>query len=449
MKNPRHGKLRLSRGYLLYVVLPVLLVVAGTVLFFHFLVRPGLPRTIVMTAGSKGGAYLAYAERYREMLAREGIRLQVLPSDGSLENLERLKDPASRLDIGLVQGGAASGTDVNGLVSLGAIFYEPLWVFGRGTVSIEQVKAFRGKRLAVGAVGSGTRKVVVEMLAAAGVDGTAAELLELGGTAAAEAIRRGEVDFAFFFASAEAPVVQDLLRADGIRLLDFPRAEVYPIHFPLLSVVRLPAGGIDLAKNIPPRDVKLVADVAQLVAREDLFPATIGPLLEVAKRIHGGAGIFERVGEFPAPRKGDIPLSEDAERYYRSGLPFLYRHLPFWAAGMATRVALLLIPIIGLTLPLAKVVPPIYQWRMRSRVYRWYRELMALEVDVLHDPNPGRRSEYLDRLSWIDRQLDNVHPPLSIAQERYAFRMHIDTVRSRILGIRGPDGVEGNDPQGS
>ncbi len=449
MKKPREGKQRLSREYLLYVVLPAFLVVAVTALFFHFLVRPGLPRTIVMTAGSKGGGYLAYAERYREALAREGIRLTVLSSDGSLENLERLKDPASRVDIGFVQGGAAAGTDTNGLVSLGAVYYEPLWVFGRGSIPVGRGHPFPGKRLAVGAPGSGTRKVVTEMLYAAGVDGTTAELLELGGTAAAEAIRRGEADFAFFFSSAEASLVQDLLRTDGIRLLDFPRAEAYPIHFPFLSVVRLPAGGIDLAKDIPPQDVKLLADVAQLVAREDLHPAAVGPLLEVARRIHGEAGIFERAGEFPAPRKGDIPLSEDAERYYRSGLPFLYRHLPFWAAGMATRVALLLIPIIGLTLPLAKIVPPLYQWRVRSKIYRWYRDLMALEEDVRRDPDPVRRSEYLDRLAWIDRQLDDVHPPLSIAQERYAFRMHLDTVRSRIMEIEGQESAEATGPQGS
>lgn len=448
MKSPLRQQPKLSREYLLFVVLPVLLVVAATALFFHSLVRPGFPRTLVMTAGSEGGAYLVYAERYRELLVREGIRLQVLPSDGSLENLERLKNSSSRVDVGFVQGGAATGADLSGLVSLGAVSYEPLWVFGRGNVPFERGKPFRGKRLAVGNPGSGTRKVVMELLAASGVEGSTAEFLGLGGTEAAEAIRRGEADVAFFFASAKAPIVQDLLRADGIRLLDFPRAEAYPIHFPLLSVVRLPAGGIDLAEDVPSRDVTLLADVAQLVAREDLHPAAVGPLLEVARRVHGGAGFFERAGEFPAPRMGDIPLSDDAVRYYESGLPFLYRHLPFWAAAMATRVALLLIPIIGLTLPLMKLVPPLYQWRMRSRIYRWYRDLMALEADLLQDPDPGRRSEYLDRLSWIDRQLDNVHPPLSIAQERYAFRLHIDTVRSRIGEIEREGSPEGGNPQG-
>jgi TRAP transporter TAXI family solute receptor len=448
MKNRWRQKPQFSREYLLVVLVPAILLAAATLLFFYLLVRPGPPRTIVMTAGSEGGAYIAYAEQYRELLAREGIRLRVLPSGGSLENLERLRDPDFRVDIGFVQGGAAEGTDVSGLVSLGALYYEPLWVFARGTDPIERGKGFEGKRLAVGAPGSGTRKVVLEILAAYGVDGSRTTLLDLGSTEAAAAIRAGVADVAFFFASAEAPVIQDLLRTKGVRLLDFPRAEAYPIHFPLFSVVRLPPGGIDLAGDIPPRKVTLLADVAQLVARENLHPALIGPLLEVARKVHGKPGVFERAGEFPEPREGDIPLSDDAVRYYRTGLPFLYRHLPFWAASQATRVALLLIPVLGLALPVIKFVPPLYQWRMRSRIYRWYRDLMALEADLLKDPDPGRRSEYLERLSWIDRQLDNVHPPLAIAQERYAFRLYADNVRKRILEI-GENGSGGIASPGS
>jgi TRAP-type uncharacterized transport system substrate-binding protein len=212
------------------------LFVSATLLFFYFLVRPGPPRTIVMTAGSKGGAYLAYAERYRELLAREGITLEILPSGGSLENLERLTRPGVRVDIGFVQGGAAKGTDLSGLVSLGDLYPEPLWVFARGKGPIKSRKELRG-----------TRKVVLELLAANGVDGSTAKVLELGGLAAAVALKGGKADVAFFFASPNAPVVQDLLRTKGIRLLDFPQAEAYPIHFPFLSVVRLPASGIDLA----------------------------------------------------------------------------------------------------------------------------------------------------------------------------------------------------------
>jgi hypothetical protein len=447
MKSPWRQKPNFSREYLLFVLVPAILVLAATLLFFYFLVRPGPPRTIVMTAGSEGGAYLAYAERYRELLVQKGITLKVLPSDGSLENLERLADPGFRVDIGFVQGGAAKGTDPSGLLSLGALFYEPLWGFTQGADPVDKGKVLRGKRLAVGAPGSGTRKVVRELLAANGVDGSTATLLDLGETSAAGAIKEGEADVGFFFASPDAPVIQDLLRTKGIRLLDFPRAEAYPIHFPILSVVKLPAGGIDLAENIPPRDVNLLADVALLVARERLHPALIGPLLEVAGKVHGGHGVFERAGEFPAPREGDIPMSRDAIQYYKSGLPFLYRHLPFRAASLVTRAALLLIPVLGILIPLMKFVPPIYRWRMRSRIYRWYGDLMALEADLRTDPGPDRRSEYMDRLSWIDGQIDNTRPPLSFAQERYALRMHIDTVRARILDIPEKEGA-GKDTQG-
>jgi hypothetical protein len=193
--------------------------------------------------------------------------------------------------------------------------------------------------------------------------------------------------------------------------------------------------------------VDLLADMTQLVARKSLHPAIIGPLLEAARKVHGGPGVFERAGEFPAPRGGDIPMSGDAIRYYRSGLPFLYRHLPFRAASLVTRAALMLIPVLGMLVPLVRFVPPVYRWRMRSRIYRWYGDLMALESDLRQDPDPARRPEYLDRLSWINGQIDNTRPPLSFAQGRYAFRMHIETVRARILEIQEHEGA-GGDGQG-
>jgi hypothetical protein len=431
--KPLGEKSRFSRKDLLWVLVPAILAIGAAVWIFILLVQPGPPRTVVMTAGSEGGAYRAFAERYRELLARKGITLKVLSSAGSLENLDRLKDPGFKVDIGFVQSGAETGADVSGLVSLGALYYEPLWAFHREAAPAGRYEALRGRRLAIGAPGSGTRKIVTELLAANGIDNSSARLLDLDGTAAAEAIRTAKADVAFFFASPDAPTVRGLLRTKGIGFYSFPRADAYPIHFPLLSVVRLPAGGIDLAEDIPPRDMVLLASTAQLVARESLHPAIITLLLEVAQSVHGGSGVFERAGEFPAPRQYRIPLSEEAVRYYKTGVPFLYRHLPFWAASLASRVVLLLIPVFGILVPLAKLAPPLYTWRMRSRVYRWYGDLMALEYNVLHHPEPGRPKEYLDRLTRIDHQLDNTWPPRSFAQERYAFRMHVDTVRARIL----------------
>ncbi len=414
-------------------------IVFSALLWAAFLLfRPTPPDTIVMTAGTEGGAYLAFAEKYRSLLERKGIRLVVLPSTGSEENLSRLRDPSFRVDVGFVQSGTADGTDSVGLVSLGSLFHEPLWGFHAGTKPIATWGGLRGKRLAIGIPGSGTRKIVSDLLASIGVDASNTTLREIGGEAAVEAVRDGTVDVAFLFASPQAPIVREMLRIPGIGLYSLDRAEAYPLHFPFLTAVRLPAGGIDLRKNIPARDTDLIASTAELVARDTLHPALVDLLLDAAGKVHGGSGIFQKEGEFPAPRRLDFPVSEDALRYYRAGLTFFYRHLPFWAANLVRRLLVILVPVFGFLYPVARVLPPLLRWRFRSRIYRWYGDLMALEYELQTDPVPEHREKHLERLSWIEKQVSGTWPPASFGEERFSFLFHIETLRRRILRRESP-----------
>ncbi len=425
---------RLSWRDLAVTLGPILLVsVAAIWVALHF-VRPAPPDTIVITSGAEGSTFRNTAERYQKILARNGVKLEILPSDGALENLNRLSDPNIRVDVGFVQGGLSAGMNIENLASLGSVFHEPLAVFYRSAGPIDRLAQLKGKRLAIGPVGSGTRFLVLTLLKANGIEaGGPTRLLELSGDAAAQALIEHRVDAAFLMGDSATPAnMRKLLRTRGIRLLDFVQADGYARRFQYLSKLELPRGSIDLGKNIPEKDLFLIAPMVELVARSDLHPALSDLLIETAREVHGHAGLLQRAGEFPAPLEHEFPISDDAARYYKTGKGFLYRYLPFWVASLADRTAVVLVPIVLLLIPGLRLVPVLYRWRIRMRIYRRYGELMAVERGMLAQPTPEQRAELLKQLDAIEQQVNSIKMPLPFADQFYVLRQHIIFVRERL-----------------
>ena len=332
------------------------LVIAGFVLASHF-INPAPPRHVRMASGAPQGAYAESAKRYREILARDGITLEVVTTSGSLENLRLLQTATGGVDVTFVQGGTAS-PEVPGLVSLGSVFFEPLWLFVRQSVPARYLGELVGRRLALGVEGSGTQALARQLLSASGVPDSS-ELLAMSGDEAVKALLTGSVDATFFVTARPQPQLEPLLRAKRVRLMSFVQADAFAQQFRFLSKVLLPEGRLDLSANIPAKDVTLLAPAAALVAREDLHPAIIDRLIHAATEVHGEGQLLTEPGQFPSPRFLDIPISPDAERYLKTGPTFLRRHLPFWAATMAERFTVLLIPIVTLLLPLMRFAPPV------------------------------------------------------------------------------------------
>ena len=405
-----------------------LLVIAafGVALWF---VQPAPPRHVIMATGSTDGAYHAFGRRYRELLAREGIGLELRDTAGSMENLELLE--TGQVDVALVQGGTAPHPPRGGLQALGSLFFEPLWLFHREGLAVDRLPALDGLRVAVGAEGSGTRALVLRLLADNGVAKTA-NLKPLTGSEAATALAEGEVDALFLVSSASSPLVAGLLREPGVALASFERAPAYTLRYPFLSALTLPEGTVELAANVPPRDVRLLAPAANLVGAADLHPALIDLLLQAAETVHGDGGWFEAHGQFPAARWLELPLSPEAARFYRYGPPFLQRYLPFWAASLVDRLKVMLLPLLVLMFPLFKIMPPIYQWRMRARIYRWYRQLEAVDDAFDAGMESGAREELAARLDRLDRDVRAVEVPLSFAGQLYDLRQHIELMRQKL-----------------
>jgi TRAP transporter TAXI family solute receptor len=419
------------REFFLVAAVALAIIVAAFWIAFRF-VRPAPPDEFAISTGAEGGAYQLYARRYAELLAREGVRVQVRASTGSLENLERLADPESGVSVAFVQGGVGDPARQPELVTLAALYYEPLWVFYRGESEVTLPGQLSGRRVAVGPEGSGTRALVLTLLDASRPGGNRERLLPLAGAAAAEALLAGRIDAAAFVAGADAPYVQRLLRAKGVRLMSFALAEAFSRRFPYLAAVSLPRGVIDIAEDIPSRNVTLVATTAYLVARQDFHPALVSVLLEAVNRVHHGGSVFHRIGDFPAGREGDFPLSEDAQRYFKSGPPLLQRYLPFWVANLIQRLLILLVPLVAVAIPVMRLFPSLYVWRVRARVFRWYRELRSVEAEAARKPGPERVRELLSRLDAIEEGVGRTRVPLAYSDYAYNLKLHVDLIRTRL-----------------
>jgi len=418
------------------VILILVVVVVGIFLFFYL----APPTTIIMTSGPKGSMFERSAQKYAKILKQNGVTLKILPSEGSVDNIKRLADPSSKVDIGFVQGGVSKGINTDNLVSLGSISYEPLFVFYRSGSGIERLSQFTGQRISVGEVGSGTHTLSLALLAANGIEpGGHTKLLEMDSDEAAKAILSGTVEVVFLMGdSVSTSLIRQLLHTPGINLFDFAQADAYTRRIAYLNKITLPKGAIDFGQGTPAHDVFLLAPTVELIAREDLHPALSDLLLDAARQVHSGSGLLKRKGEFPAPIEQEIRISNDANRFYKSGKSFFYRYLPFWLASLVNRIVVVLVPMIILLLPGLRVIPAIYRWRFKSRLFRWYRELMIIEQNLLTIVEPYKRRELLEKLDNIEEAVNRMKVPASFADQFYVLRGHITFVHARLMSDDHP-----------
>lgn len=425
----------LSWRDLVFVALPSLLLVIGAFWLAAQFIKPAPPERLILSTGGEGGAYQLFAARYRDVLARHEIALVEKPSAGSLENLQRLRDPAFTVDAAFIQGGTARPDEREQLVSLGDFYHEPLWIFVREAAlrGGDKLLDLKGKRVAVGGAGSGTQHLAMELLAANGIDAKNTKLIEAGGLGLIERLQKSEIDAVFVVGPTQSSLVWSLLYTPGVRLMSLAHAEAYTRRFPYLAQLVLPRGAIDLTLEIPPRDIQLVSPMTTLLVREDTHPALVGLLMQAASEVHGEPGVFQKPGEFPRAGHSDFPQSREAARYYASGKPFLQRYMPFWAATLIDRMVVMLVPLLAVLLPLFKFAPQLYGWRVRSRIYRRYGELKFLENEVNENPGAYTRAEWLEKLDRIETDASQIRTPLTFSDMLYTLRVHIDLVRAIIL----------------
>ena len=429
---------------LLVAGLPFILLGLALLALAYYLLEPAPPRRVILATGPDQSAAAEFGKRYAAELQRHGIQVVLRPTRGSLDNLRLLRDEKHDMQLGFVQGGASEANravdedrDGAALVSLGSLFYEPVWLFYRESAAkplprstLAELAQLRGWRVNIGTEGSGMPGLMGKLLDANGLKAEELKGGHLDLTTAVVALLGGELDALVFASAPESPMAQMLLQTPGMKLFEFPQAEAYSRRFPFLSPVALPRGVADLARDVPPRDIALIAPTTSLVAREDLHPALVQLFVQAASRIHGGAGWISRAGRFPTAQNTEFPLAREAERYYRSGPPLLQRYMPFWLANLIDRMWVVLFSIIAVLIPLSRIVPPLYRLRVRSRVFRWYRHLRQIEDRIERDGVPA--AELLAELDRLAKRTENITVPLSYADELYALRANIAMVRTRL-----------------
>ncbi|MQA29581.1 MAG: TAXI family TRAP transporter solute-binding subunit [Luteitalea sp.] len=405
-----------------------LVIAAGFVAAYQYVGAPP-PELIRMATGMEDGAYYSFGQRYARLLVADGITLEVIPTAGSVENLELLK--RGEVSLALVQGGCATEADREQLQSLGSLFLEPVWVFTRSKTILRRVSELKGTRVAVGATGSGTHLLSTRLLAANGITESNAELIRADTPGAVQSLSDGAVDAAIFVASTEAPFIRSLFEKPNIDLLDMERTTAYGRLFSFLTPVTLSEGVVNLERNIPRRDTRLVATAASLAARKDLNPSLIPALLDAVTRVHESGGVLEQRRQFPSVDFIDLPLDQDARRYIRDGPSFLYRWLPYRTAVLLDRLKLLVLPFVALLIPLFRIGPPLYQWRIRSRIYRWYAAVREIDTMLLSGTT-GDEELIRDRLLALEREVASVSVPLAYAGEQYHLRLHVRLLQERL-----------------
>lgn len=417
---------------------PVAALAIALLVLAYLWLDPTPPKRVTLATGPAQSAYDQFGQRYRKALASNGIDVVLLPSQGSSDNLRLLRE--GKADLGFVQGGSnerATGEE-SGIESLGSLFVEPLWLFYREDTArklnpqarLSALSQLQGLRLNVGTAGSGVPRLMEKLFEANNIDANRIVRSQLEQTPATMALLAGEIDALVFASAPESLMVQMLLQTPGIKLMDFAQSEAYSRRFPFLTPVVLPRGVVDLARDLPPDDLRLVATTTALLTREHTHPALLQLFAQAARDLHSPAGWFNRAGSFPTLEHSEYPVSREAERAITGGQPFLQRYLPFWLANLVERMWLALGIIIAILLPLSRIVPPLYEFRIRSRVFRWYGQLRAIELQMQEEgSDPAQLAHELDTL---ERRVAGISVPLSYADELYALRNNIALVRHRL-----------------
>jgi TRAP transporter TAXI family solute receptor len=427
-----------------FIATAAFLVVLATIIWaIGRYISPAPPRSVTMTTGAADGAYHSFGEKYQAYLKSNGITLHLQTSAGSVQNLERLESKEAQ--TGFMQGGLGQLTlnpnedeDKTPLRSLAVIGYEPLWIFAQNPQAAKNLTGslagLVGKRIAVGAEGSGTRKVALDVLKAYGVSEQNATLEPITGMTATQALLDQKLDAIILIASPQAAAVQKLLDpSNAASIINLTQAEGITRRLPYLSTVVLKAGSVDPVSKTPEQDINLLTTTANLVVRQDTHPAIAYLLLEAAKDAHKGGTLLNRPTEFPHPRGTDFPLSEEAVRYFKDGRPFLQRYMPFWMANALQRLLLILIPLAAIGIPVVKLIPDLLRFKENTRLYRRYADLLHIETQIRsRQLSEQEIAAERKRLDQVEADISKMKFTLEFSDRVYTLRQHVDYVRSQL-----------------
>ncbi|MFY9837563.1 MAG: TAXI family TRAP transporter solute-binding subunit [Xanthobacteraceae bacterium] len=411
--------------------LGAIICLAGVVWLIMEYFNPALPSTITIATGPKGGAYEFFAQQYQAKLARAHVRLDIRITEGTSENIRLLEDPKSGVQVAFVVGGASNSQEAAGLLSLGRVNYQVFWLFYRGTGTLDYLTQLKGKRIGVGPEGV----VTTHVLDAAGVNSQSATLLPFTGSAAVEALLDGQVDAIFLALASESSIIQPLVRDPNVRLMSVSETDALTRIFPYLVRLVLPQGVIDLEHNIPPNDVNLIGTTNAVVVREDLHPAIIDLLAKTLVEVHSGAGIFQRVGEFPTQTDPEFAMANGAREFYKNGPSYLNKYLSYGTVSLIKKIIAVILSCALVLVPFSRIVPNLSTWVVRDRMRDLYRRLRLVEAEMQTNLTAAQLDALQSDLDRIEQSANHLGVPIRHSDLFFELKTHINLVRQR-LGSR-------------
>ena len=419
------------RSFPVIVLAATAILLAGLYITYR-LVDPLPPRHFVIAAGIAGSGYDNFAKRYARILARDGIDLEIRNTAGAVENLDLLRDPASKVQAALTTLGFAQLGDSDHLASLGGVFDAPIFVFYKSAERVTQFAQLRGKRLAIGTAGTSIRPLILQVLKAGGVADAPTRFVDLDYDRAIDALVAGEIDTAIFPSQLDTGLLRRALAAPDVRLMNVAQAEAIAKTVPGIKHVVLWQGLIDLTRDIPDADVNLLASGNSLLVRKDLHPALQYLLLEAIREVHSAPGPFNRLGEFPAEQPNDLPLSLTAQSFYRSGPTFWQRYTSFWLTSLLDRILFFVVPVVVALIPVIGFASRLYRWMAVRRIVRLHRALGGLERELAQSDDKAQLAQHQARFSEIESAVSKlkVAPPFEV--DLHQLRIHLRMVQDHI-----------------
>ena len=426
--------LGLNRWHLLKG-LAAILSVASIVSLTLIYVFPAPPSAITIASGFQGGNYEIIAELYKRILARNHVNLEMHPGSGGVGQRQAVAGPEFRRADRFRTGGDGRRRASAWVVSLGRINYQIFCVFYRATEVLEDLTELKGKRIAAGTVGTGSRVVTEKILGISGVNSENSTLLSLSGQAAVNAINDGRADAAIVGLESDSPLIHSLLRDSRVRLMSVTRAEALIRFFPFLARLVLPQGAIDFERKIPSSDIVLFANTNSVLVRNDLHPAHIRLLARALLETHNKPGLFQRAGEFPTLTDSEYPMAEGAVDFYKNGPSLLNRYLPAWVVPHVQRLLAVLLAGGAIIYPLFSFAPKLFRSLVEYRLRSMYRRLREIEASLQKDATSSEVAALETELATIDRKISMFGVPIQHSDTFFSIKSHIDVVRMR-LGIR-------------
>jgi len=420
---------RIIQNEFLKVIVFGLLLLGLIIKFSSLFVSPAPPAEVTVASGTPGGFYYKFANKYRAFFAERGMQLNIVETSGSVENIQLLKD--KKVDFAFVQGGILNDNDADTMQIMGGLYFEPLWIIS--LKPFENLTELKNMAIAIGKKGSGTNATAQEILALNGISSNNVIFYERSGMAAMEMLKQGKVDAIFSVGNLESTFVQSILQDDTYYVHSMKRAEAYQRRLKYMTPVTLHQGVLDFEQNIPADNIRLVSTIAQIVADKDIHPAVEDMILLAALEHHSKGGYLEYGQNFPTVKYTDFAVDEGAARFIENGPSFLHRYFPFWAATLLDRIKFMLLPLITLLFPLFKILPPTYRWRVRSKIYKWYRLLSEIEMRLNNAKKSAEVDESIADIKTLTQDVEDVTVPNSYAESLYNLKVHIDLIRQHAL----------------